>query len=440
MPGAEGRALVLGAGASGLAAARRLRRLGYEVEVLEAADRAGGVMRTVTRDGFRFELGPNAVQQNPELIEVCRDAGCDGGLRPASPAAKKRFLVDRGRLVAMPAGPPGILTTPLLSWRGKLRLVTEPWRRRGPGPTESVADFLRRRLGQEALVRIGDALALGVYAGDPAELAVGYAFPRLYALEAEYGSLLKGLRARAAEGARPPALLGFDGGLERLAACLAEGLTVHYGVKVRALERRGGDYRAVGEAGGEPFERTAGRVVVALPVTAAREVLSPLGDVGVLGAIPHAPVAVVGLGFDRDAVAHPLDGFGCLAPHAAGRAILGCLFSATLFPDAAPDGAVALTVMVGGRRRPQPVELDADRLVALVCDELAELLGVSAPPRVSVTKPWHPGIPQPTAVLERVRKTISRLEADHPGVTVLGSWLRGVGVPECLKSGWSLSS
>ena len=184
-------ALVLGAGMSGLAAARALVRAGRRPLVLEAGSRPGGVMETIVSAGFVAELGPSTVQESPALLELAAAAGCAGELVPAAAAARRRFLVHRGRLVALPGGPHGLLTTPLLSWRGKARLATEPWRRRGPGPHESVAAFFGRRLGSEALP-LADAIGLGVFAGDPDELAIGFAFGGAYSLEREHGSLLRG--------------------------------------------------------------------------------------------------------------------------------------------------------------------------------------------------------------------------------------------------------
>ncbi|MBV8201522.1 MAG: protoporphyrinogen oxidase [Acidobacteria bacterium] len=464
---------MLGAGMSGLAAARALARAGRRPLVLEAGDRPGGAMETAAWGGFLAELGPNTVQEAPALLELAAAAGCAGELIPAAAAAGRRFVVHRGRLVALPGGPRGLLATPLLSWRGKARLATEPWRRRGPGPHESLAAFFGRRLGSETLP-LADAIGLGVFAGDPEELAVGYAFSRAYSLEREHGSLVRGMlhaarRGSRAAGGHPRAsrrLIAYRGGFAELGRRLAEGLDVRYGCAALQAIRDGGGFRVLASRGERRLLLAAPRLVSALPAAATAAVLAPLAGVGsgfsataaaggpgsaapggaaagaeglaAIARIPHAPVAVVALGYERGQVLHPLDGFGFLAPHREERQILGCLFSSSLFPERAPGGRVLLTVMAGGRRRAPLVELPDAELVGLAHRELAELLGARGQPEPALVRRWQPGIPQPDARWPDARQAASALERAHPGLTILGNWLHGVGLPDCARAGWEM--
>jgi oxygen-dependent protoporphyrinogen oxidase len=437
-------ALVLGAGMSGLAAAHALVRAGRRPLVLEAGPRPGGAMETAISAGFLAELGPSTVQESPALLELATAAGCAGELVPAAAAARRRFLVHRGRLVALPGGPHGLLTTPLLSWRGKARLATEPWRRRGPGPHESVAAFFGRRLGSEALP-LADAIGLGVFAGDPDELAIGFAFGGAYSLEREHGSLLRGL-IHGRRSSRSRRLVAFRGGFAELGRRLAGGLDVRYGCDALEVLRDGAGFRLRAARHGRQLSFAAPRLVSALPARATAAVLSTLasgvrGPAGLaaIAAIPHAPVAVVALGYERRQVLHPLDGFGFLAPHREGRRILGCLFSSSLFPERAPAGRVLLTVMVGGRRRSALVDLPDADLVELAHGEISELLGARGQPEAAVLRRWQPGIPQPDRHWPEARDAAAALEHTHPGLTILGGWLHGVGLPDCARAGWTLA-
>lgn len=440
---------MIGAGISGLAAARALARAGRAVLLIESGDAVGGMMRTLVgadgtgTDGYRVESGPNTVQDSPELRELARDAGCEDGLVPASPQARKRYLVHRGRLAALPSGPPGLLATGLLSPAAKLRLAGEPWRPAVPDPAESFANFFRRRLGPQALERFGDAMVLGIYAGDPEELAVGYAFRRVHALEREHGSLLRGLRKAAAAGIRPPGLVSFRGGLGAFAGRLAQGLEVETGWRAERVRRDagGGDgagFRVTAVRDEQRYEVTVPRLVTALPAAETAELLAPLGDTRSFQKIPHAPVAVVALGYPRDRVAHRLDGFGFLVPHGENRPLLGCMFSSTLFPGTAPEGHVLLTAMVGGRRRSNLLDLNDGGLRSLVHGELAQLLGIQGEPAFQRVVRWQPGLPQPTASWPEVSRQAAALEQAHPGLTILGNWLHGVGIPDCVRAGWSV--
>ncbi|HVT57894.1 MAG TPA: protoporphyrinogen oxidase [Thermoanaerobaculia bacterium] len=435
-------ALVLGAGISGLAAARALARTGFAPVVLEAAPAPGGTLASASQGGFLVELGPNTVQDSPALLALAQDAGCAAGLVAAA-GARRRYMVHRGRLTALPSGPPGLLTTPLLSWRAKGRLATEPWRRRGPGPQESVAAFFRRRLGSETLP-LADAMGLGVYAGDPDELAIGFAFRLAYALEREHGSLLRGLSRGSGGGRRrPPRLIGFRGGFGALAERLAAGLDLRCGWVAATVGRQGELFAVLARHGEREQTFTARRLVVALPAAATAAVLQPLAlasppALRAIAEVPHAPVAVVALGYERRQVLHPLDGFGFLAPHHEGRRILGCLFSSTLFPERAPTGSVLLTAMAGGRRRPQLAEATDAELVDLVRAELGALLGARGEPALALVRRWQPGIPQPDARWPEVRDAAATLEHAHPGLTLLGNWLHGVGVPDCARAGWEI--
>lgn len=434
--------LILGAGISGLTAGWALRKSGAAPRLLEAGATPGGMVRTFEKGGFRFELGPHAIRSSPELVELVAAADLTDDVVAASEKLGKGYVVQKGRLVAVPTSVREAWSSPLISKKGLLCALSEPIRRRGPGPHESVTRFVERRLGKAA-ARLADALVLGLFAGDPDELAMAYAFPRIYRLEADHGGVLRGAKALRRESREKavrdlPPWCSFPSGLTQLVERLASELDIDYGHEVEEVAAlKSGGFEVRGRTPDGDFARRAERLICALPIGAAARALSALGDTAPFERIPHAPVAVVSLGYRRDQVRHPLDGFGFLAPHSEDRMLLGCLFSSTLFEDRAPEGHVALTVLAGGRRRREMLELSDEDLAERVLYDLDHLIGIDGKPVLCQVKRWVPGIPQATANLAGVRGTVEAMESAHPGLRVLGGWLHGVVVPACIRSGWN---
>jgi oxygen-dependent protoporphyrinogen oxidase len=429
---------VVGAGISGLTAAFWLALAGRRVTVVEASGYLGGAIVTHREAGFVFELGPNTVLENrPEVGELIRDAGPEGEKIEARPAAGKRFLWKGDALRALPGGPPGFLRTPLFSLRAKLRLFAEPFLPRAPEDAEeSIAGFVRRRLGSELLDYAVGPFVSGVYAGDPERLSVRWATRRIWELERQHGSLIRGALARRKGPAPGGAMISFTAGLDTLPRRLAErigaapGGSVHTGIRVRRVSRGEDGFRLdLGDR-----EVAAHRVVLATPAEVTAELLEEVSDgrSRALAEIPYAPVAVVGLGARREDVEHPLDGFGFLAPRVESLRILGCLFPSSLFPGRAPESCVALSAFLGGRTDPGALELHDDDLLGLVRQELGRALGLRGEPKVTVLRRWPRAIPQYELGHGRFIELSKALERDLPGLHIGGNFLYGISVPDCI--------
>lgn len=443
------RVAILGGGITGLTTAWHLLQAGAQPVVFEKSARIGGAIGATRTDGWLHELGPNSMLEGSSAVSALVDEVGLGSRRLyASPAAKQRYVVRDGVPVAMPTSPVAFLTTPMLSIRAKLRLLGEPWRRQAAANAEeSVADFVLRRLGREFLDYAINPFVGGVYAGDPALLSVRHAFPKLHTLEQEHGSLIRGALARRnANGGPKGRIFSFPKGLIELPCAVAQaiGRSVRLGTEVTAVLRSDSGWQIASTRGSECRIEHFDAIVCALPADALATVVfagvPEAHRLAILTKIPHPPVASVFLGFRREDVLHPLDGFGLLMPQVEHGLILGTLFSSTLFPARAPYGHVALTSFVGGMREPELVGLADDELVRVVREELARLLGARGSPAFISVNRWQRAIPQYVLGYQKFKEAITAVEAAAPGLFIGGNCRDGISLANCIEAGGRLAN
>jgi oxygen-dependent protoporphyrinogen oxidase len=454
------RVVVVGGGIAGLAAAHRLVELArdrgwvLDLVLLEAGDRLGGTIRTEEADGFLLEAGPDAfVSEKPWALALAERIGLGPRLQRTDDRYRRTYVVRRGRLHPLPEGflllaptrlgP--VLASPVFSWRGKLRMALDlvlP-RRRGDGD-ESLGSFVRRRLGREVLERVAQPLVGGIYTADPDRLSLAATMPRFRAIERDHRSLVLGLRrtvasreAGAASGARWSLFVTLAGGMEELVRALAARLpagAVRLGAAATAVARAGPGW-VVRTAGGASL--AADGVVLAGPAPRMADVVRELDPTlaGLLAGIDYASSATVALAYPRTAVRHPLDGFGFVVPRVEGRPSIACTFSSVKYPGRAPAGQVLLRVFLGGACQPDLLDRDDAALVRLAHEDVAALLGIDRPPVLA--RLWrHPRSMPQYAVghLDRVAALEARL-ASLEGLALAGGAYRGVGIPDCIRSG-----
>ena len=450
------RLAVIGGGIAGLAAAHRLLELAQaagrhiEVRLLEGGARPGGVIATERRDGFVVELGPDSfLSEKPAALALCERLDITARLVGTREEYRRTYVVHRGRLHPLPDGfllmaptrfwP--LVTTPLFSWPGKLRMALDlVLPRGGGGGDESLSSFVTRRLGREALERVAQPLVGGIYTADPARLSLAATMPRFLEMERRERSIVRAMwrqqrqaARREGSGARWSLFLSFDQGLECLVDALARRLpegALRCGRPVRGLARHADGAWQLDDG------ELADGVLIATPAPAAAALLRPL-DVALgaeLDAIPYASSVTVTLAFRREDIPHPLDGFGFVVPHVEGRALLAGTFSSLKYPGRAPDAAVLLRAFVGGALRPELVELDDAALLRSVRRELGELLGITGEPLLTRIARWPRAMPQyQVGHLERVDRIRARGAA--LGLFLAGNAYEGVGIPDCIRSG-----
>jgi oxygen-dependent protoporphyrinogen oxidase len=435
---------IVGAGLTGLTAAYRLKQRGARVVVYEASDRIGGSIKSERRDGYLAELGPSTLACPSGLVAgLLSDLGLEGTRVTASPDARNRYIVRRGRLARLPMSPAELLTSRLLSNVAKLAIFGEPLVEAGDSPLEeSVAAFVRRRFNQEVLDYIVNPFVAGVFAGDPEQLSVRHAIPKLHALERTHGSVMKALvqmmKARRETGEGLGSVISFRAGLQEIPNALGRELGSEVRLRAPVTQLRSGPRGwTVGAAFQTPELFDA--VVYAAPAHSLDEIdldLVAAERLSTLSSILHPPVAVLALGFRREQVAHPLDGFGFLTPEVERRrGVLGVIFSSSLFPDRAPAGHVMLTAFVGGTRDPDFVQADPHTLTARVLDDLRPLLGTRGEPTFRTVQVWPKAIPQYVLGYGRFKEIADDVERRNPGLVLAGTYRDGVSLGDAIGSG-----
>lgn len=441
---------VLGAGVTGLVAAHRLVQLGHGVRIFEQSDRAGGAVKTERSDGWLIEAGPNSLLTGePALASLLDELGLTSQAIPANEQARNRYIVRDGRLFPAPLSPKAFLTSPLFSPLAKLQIASEVLTRRRVRTSDtSLAEFVRAHFGSEFVEYALTPFVNGVYAGNAERLSARYAFPKFWQLEQSHGSLIRGqsaqARARRSRGESPPAIFSFREGLQTLTDTLVRRLPadcIAYRAALDAITP-GEKWNVVWNQSAATHTQAFDAIVVALPAHAlARLRTGALGErpLAALDGVEHAPVSSLFLGFRREQVRHPLDGFGVLVPAPERKSILGVLFSSTLFPQRAPHGHVALTVMIGGSRQSELASLPTGELLARILPDVSTLLGVRGDPEFMRHTFWPRAIPQYNLGYEQHLAAMDLLERNRPGLYIGGQARDGVSLPACVAAGEKLA-
>jgi oxygen-dependent protoporphyrinogen oxidase len=450
--------IILGAGLTGLTIAHYLRKSGRRVLVLEKGERPGGVIQTCSENGFVFEAGPNTgVISSVELVRLMDELGLQ--FEVPHQFANARWIWKKRRWEPLPSGLLSAIRTPLFTLTDKFRILLEPFRAKGTNPDETLAQLVVRRMGRSFLNYAVDPFISGIYAGDPAQLVTRYAMPKLYALEQNYGSFIKGSIAKArrpkpAEEKRVTRqVFSVEGGLSRLTGALvasvgAENIRCNCG-KVQVEEVETGRYRIhLSESDSRQTARPDDSAGTAGYALLTRTLVTTFGGPSLLdtlpfikevekenlGALRYAKVVQVAAGYSKwDGV--PVRAFGGLVPTCERKDILGILFPSALFAHRAPGDGALMSVFMGGIKRPDIFELSDEQLKAVAVQHIREMMQARRDPDLLRVYRYPQAIPQYDATSSRRLKTITDLQFRYPGLLLAGNIRDGIGMSDRVKQG-----
>ncbi len=486
------RVVIIGGGITGLAAAHRLLERSHEsgkrvdLTVLEAGSRPGGIVQTRERDGFLLESGPDSfISEKPAALALVKRLGLESHLIETNQHHRRSFIVRQGRLLPVPEGfhllAPSrfwpFVKSDIFSWSGKARMALDlllPRRKLngnnvGNNADESLAEFVRRRLGNEALERMAQPMVGGIYTADPERLSLQATMPRFLEMEREHRSLIRALRKQHSRtvsedaepetsGARYSLFLSFDRGMQVLTDALEERISsfgsqiptgadsdqtaIHVNTTVESIAMEDGvsdgerspKWKLI-TSGNETL--LADAICLALPAYVSSRLLSTVDPqlAAALAEISYASSATINLGFKRDDIPHPLDGFGFVVPFIEKRSLIACTFSSVKFAVRAPQGHALLRAFVGGALQPELLALNGDELLARVLGDLRDLLGIERAPLFAEVTKWERSMPQyHVGHVEKIKQIEARVAA-LPGLVLAGNAYTGLGIPDCIRSG-----
>ncbi|RPI70095.1 MAG: protoporphyrinogen oxidase [Ignavibacteriales bacterium] len=439
--------VIIGAGISGVATAFLLNKLGYDITILEKKKEPGGSIETVFENGFVFDKGPNsALETTPLIGQIVMELGLTEQLVYANKEANKRYILKNNQLHPLPMSPPAFLKTKLFSPAAKLRLMAEPFIGRSKdGYYQSISEFVTRRLGREFLDYAINPFVAGVYAGNPEELSVKSAFPKLYELEEKYGGLITGTvrsirerKKRAEKSKQSAKMLSFKDGMQVLPKTIVKhlGNKVKLECEVTSIQKTEKGFQVNFIQNGTQQTIDCNKIISTIPAYIAVDLFSHFDD-GLakhFNEIYYPPVLVLFLVYKKEDIKRPLDGFGFLIPSKEKKSFLGAIWSSVIFPNRSDYDKASFTLFVGGARNPEIRSIDKEILIGKVKKEFEDIMKISGTPELQTYKYWSKAIPQYNIGYIEHERYFDEFEKKNPGIILSGNYRGGISVGDCIKN------
>ncbi len=445
--------VVIGAGISGLTKAYRLKKAGYDVTVLESRNVVGGSMRTVRKDGYLIDFGPNSgLETTPYIREMVDDLGLSEQFVYANEESNIRYILKNNELIPLPTGGSAFIKSKLFSLKAKIRLMGEPFVGKSEdGYYQSIGEFVRRRLGNEFLDFAIDPFVSGVYAGDPEKLSVKSAFPKLYRLEEVYGGLIKGMikgakeRKRSSEESKQSAkMFSFLNGMKTFPDAIAKYIgekDLLLGANVLDVDKSQEGYIITFDKNGKKQTIETEEIYSAVPAYVAAKIFGKL-DPNLnkhLESVFYPKVMVLFLGYDNSKIKRALDGFGFLIPGKENKKFLGAIWSSIIFPNRAPKGKSGFTLFIGGARKQDYDWENPNSIISDVLPEFEDIMNITGAPELVEHHVWQKAIPQYNIGYIEHEEYFQQFEKANPGLFLTANYRRGISVGDCIKSNGELT-
>ena len=439
---------IIGGGISGLTTAYWLKKAGYKVHVLEKNDTAGGSMESVRADGYLFDRGPNSgLETTPLISSLVEELGLSEEFIYANEKGNKRYILRDNVLHELPMKPLQFLKSTLFSKAAKFRIFKEPFiSKSSDGYYQSVAEFVERRLGKEFLDYVINPFVSGVYAGRPEELSVHSAFPKLYELEFNYGSILMGAvrsikerKKRAEKSKQSAKMFSFINGMQTLPKAISASLgsRITFLADVLSLKKNEDNYEIVFNQAGTLEKKVIAKTVIStLPTPSLEKIISDISSEAKshLEKIYQPPVLVIMVGYKKEKIKRVLDGFGYLVPEKENKSYLGAIWSSTLFSNRAPLDSESFTIFVGGSRNKNIFENDMKDIVENALKEFESTMGIEGSRDYLATRFWSKAIPQYNVGYIEHERFFDKMENENPGLFISGNFRGGISVGDCIKN------
>ncbi len=438
----EDKIAVLGAGISGLATAWFLKREGFEVTIFEAKDSTGGVIKSEMSDHSVFDFGPNTIRdKSGKTSEMIRELDLEDQVLEISEAGKIRFVVRNGELQSIAPNPVKLLRSGALSLRGKMGLISEPFKKKNISPNdESIGDFLSRRIGKEAVEYLADPFFSGVYAGNIYAMSKHKLIKKISDFEADHGSIIRGfLKEKRSKSSAKPKILSFRKGVQQFTDRLSEKLSdsIQH-EKVEALETSQEGLTLNTDGGEYLFDR----VISCLPAYALQEILSDeFGKLKAgLSSVQYAPMLSTQLIYHESEVELPEKGFGFLVPRKENIRLLGAIWKSNIFPVQSESGFLHFNLMTGGAHDKSVLKEDASEVEQQVIKEFSKLMNIQKSPVSISSRLWEKAIPQFYVGFKEVDESIDQSEKEKKGLHIGGNYRWGVSLSDCVDGAFDLMS